>query len=61
MIKRMFFLSGIVAFLLASAAIWFGYLPRMEQQEAPLPKSQPQETIEILVDSVTVPVNDSLK
>ncbi len=36
MFKRLFFLSGIIAFVLASAVMYFWYLPRhSEQHSAP--------------------------
>ncbi len=30
MFKRLFFFSGIIAFLLACGVMWFWYLPRQE-------------------------------
>jgi len=58
----MFFLSGIIAFLLACGAIWFWYLPKIEQQKESF--SRPPNAVEVsesVSDSIAVSTHDSLK
>lgn len=50
MFKRMFFLSGIIAFILAILTMWFWYLPTQEKKstietEAAPPDSLNTETV----------------
>jgi flagellar basal body-associated protein FliL len=33
MFKRLFILSGIIAFILAALTMWFWYLPKQQQQQ----------------------------
>ena len=57
MFKRLFILSGLIAFLLAGAMMWFWYLPmkELEKQQTEMPKA------DIQADTTAIAKTDSIK
>jgi hypothetical protein len=56
MFKRLFIISGIIAFLLAGAMMWFWYLPMKEMEKQQLEAQQ----VENQVDTIAVAKTDSI-